>query len=262
MKIFYEDWHDRIHVAKRTSFAFANHMHDMVEIVYLTQGTANVSCNGTDYRLQTGELFIAFPNLMHSYWHTEAVTGYITIFKSDILKSFGESFSSKIPICPVIGADELSPKIPPLFEEAAETFKKNPPFKGERLFALIVLLLSHVLEKLTFCQNKNLNMDTASQVFTYCNENFCESISLDSVSRALSTSKYHIIRIFREKLNTTFQAYINKLRIEKAKQLLKETSDSVTEISIKTGYNTICSFNRAFLADTGLSPSQYRKRTK
>ena len=105
-------------------------------------------------------------------------------------------------------------------------------------------------------------MDTASQVFTYCNENFCESISLDSVSRALSTSKYHIIRIFREKLNTTFQAYINKLRIEKAKQLLKETSDSVTEISIKTGYNTIRSFNRAFLADTGLSPSQYRKRTK
>ena len=105
-------------------------------------------------------------------------------------------------------------------------------------------------------------MDTASQIFAYCNENFSESIHLDSVADALSISKYHIIRIFREKLNTTFQAYINRLRIEKAKQLLTDTSDSITEISIKTGYNTIRSFNRAFLADTGLSPSQYRKLEK
>ena len=91
MKIFYENWHDRIHVAKRKGFAFANHMHDMVEIVYLTKGTVDVNCNGACYRLRPGELFIVFPNLMHAYSHTEAVAGYFAIFKSNILKSFGDS---------------------------------------------------------------------------------------------------------------------------------------------------------------------------
>ncbi len=261
MKIFYENWGKRIYVAKRIGFAFANHMHDEVEIIYLTEGELGVCCNGENYSLKKGDLVIVFPNLTHSYSHSARVEGYFAIFKSDILEVFGESYSAKIPVCPVIPCRKISPKIEAFFEEALELYPSNIPFKNEQLYALMVLLLAQIFNGITFCENKKLNMNAASQVFAYCNENFSEDISLDSVSRALAVSKYHIIRIFREKLNTTFQAYINRLRMEKAKQLLSQTSESITQISIQTGYNTIRSFNRVFLADTGVSPTQYRKFT-
>ena len=86
--------------------------------------------------------------------------------------------------------------------------------------------------------------------------------SLDGVAAQLGISPLYLSRIFSEIDGKRFTQYLSGLRIEKAKQLLTETSDSITEISIKTGYNTIRSFNRAFLADTGLSPSQYRKLEK
>lgn len=122
MKIFYENWHDRIHVAKRKGFAFANHMHDMVEIVYLTKGTVDVNCNGACYRLRPGELFIVFPNLMHAYSHTEAVAGYFAIFEINILKKLWGKLFLPDTCASIVSAEALSPKIPLLFEEAIETF--------------------------------------------------------------------------------------------------------------------------------------------
>lgn len=247
-----------MHVVPRNSFAFVSHMHDALEIVYLTKGTLTAKCCEQTYSLSQGDLFITFPNQPHAYAQKEAAAGYIAIFSSDILKLFGSCFN-KIPKVPFITGKELSPHIPELFEKAADVFAQKAPFKEEELYALMILLLAQILKKTNLQENKTVNMDTAARLFAYCNENFCEDICLDSTASALAISKHHILRIFREKLNTTFQGYIHQLRIEKARQLLEKTSASITEISIQTGYNTIRSFNRVFLAQTGLSPTQYRK---
>ena len=140
-----------------------------------------------------------------------------------------------------------------------EYFNKRPEFGNEQLNALTVLLLSELLPKIRFSGEKEVNMDAASDVFAYCNRNFDSDITLDSVAGELNISKDHIMRIFREKLDTTFRNYITAMRVDKAKNLLLTTDKSVTEISILCGFNTIRSFNRAFLARTGMSPSDFRK---
>ena len=64
------------------------------------------------------------------------------------------------------------------------------------------------------------------------------------------------------KLKMGFNDYINSLRISNAcKQLLK-TDASVTEISESVGFNTLRTFNRAFMKQMGMTPSEYRRQKK
>ena len=89
-------------------------------------------------------------------------------------------------------------------------------------------------------------------------QNYTDAISLDKMAAELHASKYYISRLFGEKIKISFNDYINMLRINDAKERLQKTDDSITEIGIAVGYNTIRSFNRAFLAQTGMQPREYR----
>ncbi|MBR6765080.1 MAG: helix-turn-helix transcriptional regulator [Clostridia bacterium] len=60
-------------------------------------------------------------------------------------------------------------------------------------------------------------------------------------------------------MNTTLKSYVNGLRLNEAKRLLKTTDKNVTDIAIEAGFNTIRSFNRAFFAEMGETPTEYRK---
>lgn len=258
-KIFYEKWHTPVHAAKRTSFGFASHMHGETEMVFLVSGETELMCDGKRYVLSAGDAAVIFPNHTHSYNDIGECNGYFIIAKSDCLSAFGQKYKNLDPESPVVHLSSAE-KITGYFADAAEYFVQKPEFLNEKLNALTVLILSELLPKLKFSGEKEVNMDAASDVFAYCNSNFDSDITLDSVARALNISKYHIMRIFREKLDTTFQNYINSLRVDRAKNLLLTTDKSVTEISILSGFNTIRSFNRAFLARNGCSPSDFRKK--
>ena len=97
-------------------------------------------------------------------------------------------------------------------------------------------------------------------MLSYCFENYKENISLDEMAKQLHVSKYYISRLFSDKIKISLNNYINMLRVNDAKERLVKTADSVTEIGIQVGYNTIRSFNRAFLAQTGIQPREYRNR--
>ncbi len=236
-------------------------MHDEMEIVYIRNGPVTVYIDETEYTLYSNSLCVIFPNQLHSYvdgFKSDRAENYITIFKSDILKTFGREFDSKIPKDPVIKAPVILEKLHKYFEAAVEIVKSTPAFCAEMLNAYAMLILATLLPLFEYKNSKRLQKDISADIFIYCNKNFCEDVSLDKISCELNISKTHIMRLFRERFHTSFRAYINQLRIDKAKKLLRTTDLSVTEVSISVGYNTIRSFNRAFNELCHTSPREYR----
>jgi AraC-like DNA-binding protein len=75
----------------------------------------------------------------------------------------------------------------------------------------------------------------------------------------LHLSKYYISHLFGDKLGIRFNDYINSLRISEACRLLRTSTLSVTEISDASGFGTLRTFNRAFMKQMGMSPSEYRR---
>lgn len=74
----------------------------------------------------------------------------------------------------------------------------------------------------------------------------------------LHIAKSHLIRVFNKTFSLTPKAYISKIRINKAKELLKASDKSITEISYDCGYKSLSTFYDNFKKVEGMSPMSYR----
>ncbi|MCR5227217.1 MAG: response regulator [Eubacterium sp.] len=90
-------------------------------------------------------------------------------------------------------------------------------------------------------------------------EHYMEDISLTSLSAKYNTSMGHLSKLIKENLKVNFSDYIASLRIQRAKELLRDDSMSIQEIAEIVGYNDYFYFTKVFKKIEGISPSKYRK---
>ena len=96
-------------------------------------------------------------------------------------------------------------------------------------------------------------------VLSEIREHYMEDISLTSLSAKYNISMGHLSRLIKEQLSVNFSDYIASLRIQRAKELLRDDSLSIQEISEIVGYNDYFYFTKVFKKVEGISPSKYRK---
>ncbi|MCR5410299.1 MAG: AraC family transcriptional regulator, partial [Lachnospiraceae bacterium] len=93
---------------------------------------------------------------------------------------------------------------------------------------------------------------------SYIRDNYAKDISLDEVSGRVDVSPYYFTRLFKEETGETFLEYLTGLRIEKAKELMKDPDVSVKDICAKVGYSDPNYFSRIFKKAVGKTPTEYR----
>ncbi|MBN2440428.1 MAG: response regulator transcription factor [Spirochaetales bacterium] len=106
-------------------------------------------------------------------------------------------------------------------------------------------------------KNKNFT-DIIEKVKYFIEKNYHKNISLDDIAESVSLSPKYISRLYSEKEGMGFHDYKLMLRMSKAKELLQETSLTISEISYKVGYANIESFIRAFKKSIGTTPGNFR----
>lgn len=86
-------------------------------------------------------------------------------------------------------------------------------------------------------------------------------LRLSDLQRKFPISRTYLSQLFNKELGVSFSDYVNQLRIEESKQLLKaEPQAEIIDIAERSGFNSVCSFRRAFTKFTKLSPSEYKKQ--
>ncbi|OGR46633.1 MAG: hypothetical protein A2X40_00400 [Elusimicrobia bacterium GWC2_65_9] len=83
-------------------------------------------------------------------------------------------------------------------------------------------------------------------------------LDLRRVASRAGLSKFHFVRAFRDKTGITPIQYLNRLRVDVAKQKLRSGAQAVTGIAFDVGFADISAFNKAFKRHAGMSPTQYR----
>jgi two-component system response regulator YesN len=97
------------------------------------------------------------------------------------------------------------------------------------------------------------------QARDYIDQHYMDSdISLHVVASGVGHSPAHFCTVFSEATGHTFKAYLTDLRIKRAKELLRTTSQRTAEISANVGYNDPHYFSLVFRKSTGLSPREFR----
>ncbi len=83
-------------------------------------------------------------------------------------------------------------------------------------------------------------------------------ITIQQLSREAALSPYHFIRVFQRVYKVTPHQYLVQQRISKAKELLRTTDISITDICFSIGFESLGSFSALFRKVAGISPSAYR----
>ena len=89
---------------------------------------------------------------------------------------------------------------------------------------------------------------------------YADPIDLDALAATAGLSKYHFLRCFAEVYGRTPGVQLTERRIERAQDLLRSTTLTVTEICERVGYGGLGTFCRRFRELVGESPTQYRAR--
>lgn len=91
-------------------------------------------------------------------------------------------------------------------------------------------------------------------------EQFADNPSLEEIAREVSVHPVHLARAFRQKFHCTVGDYLRSLRIEHARHELSRSIKPLSEIAYECGFASQSHFTTVFKRETGISPSQYRKK--
>lgn len=97
-------------------------------------------------------------------------------------------------------------------------------------------------------------------VETLLRENGGRRVPLREVAARVHLSPCHFCAVFKRQTGLTFTAYRNRLRLDRAAELLREPGRRITDVAFEVGFDSIPYFNRAFRRRFGCSPSEYRRR--
>jgi AraC-like DNA-binding protein len=78
------------------------------------------------------------------------------------------------------------------------------------------------------------------------------------VARHAAISPFYLCKKFKEVTGLNFTDYVSRVRVEKARQLLSDPNQRVSEIAYQTGFQSLSHFNRCFKRITGQSPAACR----
>lgn len=89
---------------------------------------------------------------------------------------------------------------------------------------------------------------------------FAQPLDVPALARVACVSSAHFSRQFRDTFGETPHRYLQRRRVERAMELLRETDRTVTEICFDVGFSSLGTFSRTFREIVGEPPSSYRRR--
>jgi Response regulator containing CheY-like receiver domain and AraC-type DNA-binding domain len=165
-----------------------------------------------------------------------AVYSVFSEFEDYLVPTRGEILSSRksLPL-----ADNISSS-----SDCMEVFKQT-----------ISLISSYILTN-----KRETNTNYVTRMKRIAQNRSSEIISLKIISDEFGMSPIYLGSLFIHETGETFSSYINRIKIDKAKLLLKDKSLKIADVSRLTGFSTINYFYAIFKKQTGLSPAEYREK--
>lgn len=245
------------------------HTHEFIEIVYVLSGNAIQHINSSSFSVKKGDLLFINYESIHSF-EPKGTFEYVNIgVRPEVLlnhfSKYNNSFAVKIlsefdserredqRLITFYGQDRN--EIENLLNIMLIENEKSRIYKENNMEGCLNLLLSLIIEQIHFSVNEKSHWDV---VVEFINENLHEKITLGDVAEYCYYNPSYFSRLFKQRFGITFQKYLMRLRVEKAKLLLKK-GISVDKIIEETGFSSKKMFYKAFLEEENVSVSEYRK---
>lgn len=266
------------------TFPLYMHTHDFYELNIIVKGHGIHYINNDHIEASVGDTFVIAPHTMHGYYDLGDLSIFHIIlgnecfleFKNELSKLDG--FVSLFYIEPKLRSEKTNNVF---FSMSKQHIKNVLPLLNELILysksntkpLYYNIIKKHIVAELIckFCMwytEKNMALKDEKKEdsyysliiisMEYINNHYNENISIDFLCKTSYLSRSSYLRYFKNLNNKTPHKYITELRISKAKNLLKNTDKTITEIAQETGFFDSSHFERIFKNEVGILPCNYK----
>lgn len=229
------------------------HIHEYSELIYVSGGCMTMYLGGEKLCVGEGSAAFVFPNQSHEYTSETPCESWCAVFSNDYLHTFYRLYADRIPTTPVI---ELSAEMRDIIARLQNTDKEDTV----TVAGLLHLLFGELARNTGFEEGQGVGNTLYNRAINYIAANFRSDFSLGDMAKALGYHEKYLSSELHFLTKMNFRAFLSTYRIDHAKRLLRTTGKNISEIALDSGYSSINTFNRAFKAAVGTTPSEYRKR--
>lgn len=120
----------------------------------------------------------------------------------------------------------------------------------------------HANANSNFHPKSRISTEEIEQVKKLVLEDLSEKITIDDLSAEIGMSKFHFLREFKKMTGETPYQFVLAIKLEKAKELLNQSDQSITEIALDLGFSDQSHFTKAFSTKYGISPKRYKSNNR
>lgn len=269
-------------------FPVPPHWHYFMEMIYITEGSAKMSCDENTFVAEAGDLVLFLPHQIHSIYAESQGPLHYGVLKFDVSQltpaagqtgsvSNGVHFNSLFRVARNSENARLwFPKKDLREFPVEEVFRKSAAEVAGREYGYGIVVQSYICQLLTFilrCWRRE-GFDT-DQAFTllseaesiysiteYIDGHIQENVKVEDLAKMCNMSYSYFARVFREVYGQSCKKYIEFVRLCKAENLLLFTNLDLNYISQETGFADCSHFIKAFKGKYGKTPKQYRREHK
>ena len=225
-------------------------------IEYIVSGHGYLEINNEKYKLNPGDAYIIHPGDFCAYYSDdkEPYKKYWVNFVAGFF--FTELFKEYNINDRVIRNMDLSGFFDELFK-LEELYISN-----DELYIPASKLIFNVLMEIALHQENDVtspNIELAHKIRVFLYKSISTRITIDDIAKKFYRSKNDINRQFKNKYNMTPHNYLLNLRIDKAKNLLVNSKQTLAEIANFLCFSSEFHFSNSFKKNVGISPSEFRK---
>ena len=262
-----------------SDFSFPGESHDFWELVCVDRGEIDALAGDRRLTLKKGNILFHKPNEFHNVLTNGKVSPSLVVIgfvcHSPAIKSFEDQLMSV--------QDTEKELMAQIIVEARNTFsgRLDDPYQEELIFNSEPLafgsaqLISHYLEQLMihlyrryfsyslpvrssrFLAEASSGNDTYNRIVRYMEEHLGERMTIDRICRDNLVGRSQLQKLFRDTKGCGVIEFFSMMKIDTAKQMIRDNQLNFTQIADRLGYNSIHYFSRQFKQITTMTPSEY-----
>jgi AraC-like DNA-binding protein len=250
------------------------HCHDEYELQLIVGARGRAFVGDYVGHFEPGHLVLTGPLLPHNWISTDlppdglAVRSLVIQFREAPLRDGMRVISELEETAPLLERARHGVEFFGISDEVRERFYRIRKGHGLERFAEFTALLCLLrrCEDYRLLSSDHLTVNgpddalaAMHKVVGYVNEHYAEPLAVADVCKQVNMSESTFSRFFGKVTGTTFTTFVNRLRINRACQLLMERESYVSSVCYAVGFNNVANFNRRFLELKGMTPTQFRR---
>ncbi|GMA98187.1 AraC family transcriptional regulator [Pelosinus sp. IPA-1] len=233
------------------------------KLVFVTGGKGSVIIEKKRYSVKEGMLFYISPDVLHSVEiDTEEPICFLSVHFSYAYVSFNDSkwaIKGEVEMIPLQSALELKDyyHIEDIFKKLVDSWNAKLPgyeFITKTLFQQLVIAIYQNIRKQKQNYSTSLKVE---KIIQYMHQNINNRVTLTELSDLVQLSSTYLSRAFKETTGYSIIEFFNKMKIDKAKELIAESDKKVKEVAQALGFTDEFYFSRIFKKMEGISPTEY-----